>query len=176
MLLKYSLSKTFRKFVLLKCWVFTLLYPTEIPNACLILEKHVRVLFEGNILLTAWLQDLHRVNLTELTLFFSSAGDFSEFFPRQCDSCSGFGFLLWETQKHSLAFFPFSSLSRLYFANKQSPVDATINLCWVTVRLHGNFLLNWSIWCIWNSGPFNNRCQCQEIYTSGKLQPNKPVM
>lgn len=55
------------------------------------------------------------------------------------------------------------SLSRLYFANKQSPVDATINCCWVTVRLHGNFVFNWSIWCIWNSGPFNNRCQCQEI-------------
>lgn len=77
MLYKYSLSETFREFVLLKCWVFTPLYPTEIPNACLILEKHVRVLFEGNILLPAWLQDLHRVSLTELTLFFSSAGDFS---------------------------------------------------------------------------------------------------
>lgn len=60
-------------------------------------------------------------------------------------------------------FFPFSSLSRLYFANKQSPVDATINLCWVTVRLHGNFLSNWSIWCFWNSGPFINQCQFQEI-------------
>lgn len=110
MLYKYSLSETFRRFVLLKCWVFTLLYPPppEIPNACLILEKHVRVLFEGNILLTAWLQDLHRVSLTELTSFFSSAGDFSLslfFPPRQCDSCSDFGFLLWQTQKHSLASF-----------------------------------------------------------------------
>lgn len=136
MLLKYSLSKTFRKFVLLKCWVFTLLYPTEIPNACLILEKHVWVLFEGNILLTAWLQDLHRVNLTELTLFFSSAGDFSEFFPRQRDSCSGFGFLLWETQKHSLAFFPFSSLSAVF-------CEQTIT-CWRNNKsLLGNGTTSW---------------------------------
>lgn len=47
------------KFVLLKYLIFTL-YPSEVPDACLILEKHVRLLFdEGNILLTAWLQDLH---------------------------------------------------------------------------------------------------------------------
>lgn len=114
---------------------------------------------------------LHRVNLTELTLFFSSAGDFSlssVFPPCQCDSCSGFGFFsaLRNRNVHwLLSFFlslSLSSLSRLYFANKQSPVDATINRCWVTVRLHGNFVFNWSIWCIWNSGPFNNRCQCQE--------------
>lgn len=71
--------------------------------------------------------------------------------------------LFWSSalrNKHSLAFF--LSLSAV-FANKQSPVDATINCCWVTVRLHGNFVFNWSIWCIWNSGPFNNWCQCQEI-------------
>lgn len=41
------------KFVLLKCIYTSLAH----CNACLILEKHVRVLFEGNILLTAWLQD-----------------------------------------------------------------------------------------------------------------------
>lgn len=170
MLYKYSLSETFRKFVLLKCRVFTLLYPTEIPNACLILEKHVRVLFEGNILLTAWLQDLHRVNLNWV--------DFSLSFPCQYDSCSGFVFSALRDTETFTGFFFSSlslshslylsisislSLSRLYFANKQSPVDATINRCWVTVRLHGNFVFNWSIWCIWNSGPFINRCQCQEI-------------
>lgn len=37
----------------------------------------MRVLFEGNILLTAWLQDLHCVSFTELTSSLSSAGDFS---------------------------------------------------------------------------------------------------
>lgn len=130
MLYKYSLSDTFRKFVLLKCWVFTLLYPTEIPNACLILEKHVRVLFEGNILLTAWLQDLH--NFTELTLFSSA-----EFFPRQCDSCSGFGFLLWGTQKLSLAsFLSLLSLSAVF-------CEQTIT-CWRNNKsLLGNGTTSW---------------------------------
>lgn len=83
--------------------IYTFFTLTEIPNACLILEKkHVRVLFEGNILLTAWLQDLHRVNFTELTLFFSSAGDFSltpSSAPQcHCAPCSGFVYFpLWET-------------------------------------------------------------------------------
>lgn len=162
MLYKYSLSETFRRFVLLKCWVFTLLYPPpEIPNACLILEKHVRVLFEGNILLTAWLQDLHRVSLTELTSFFSSAGDFSLslFFPPA--SVIHAPILVFCSDKHRNIHWLLSFLfSRLYFANKQSPVDATINRCWVW--LHGNFVFNFSIWCIWNSGP-SNQCQCQEI-------------
>lgn len=45
--------KDILKFVLLKCIYTSLAH----CNACLILEKHVRVLFEGNILLTAWLQD-----------------------------------------------------------------------------------------------------------------------
>ena len=111
---------------------------------------------------------LHRVNLTELTLFFPSAGGFSLSSvspPASVIHAQVFVFfLLWETETFTgfFAFFSLSSLSRLYFANKQSPVDATINRCWVTVRLHGNFVFNWSIWCIWNSGPFNNRCQCQE--------------
>lgn len=56
MLYKYSSLKDIYKFVLLKCIYTSLAH----CNACLILEKHVRVLFEGNILLTAWLQDLHQ--------------------------------------------------------------------------------------------------------------------
>lgn len=68
-----------------------------------------------------------------------------EFCPGQSDSCSGFWFSALTNTATFTGFFPFLfssslSLSRLYFANKQSPVDATINRCWVTVRLHGNFV------------------------------------
>lgn len=170
MLYKYSLSETFREFVLLKLSsIYTSLPHLKYPMHVWFWKKHVRVLFEGNILLTAWLQDLHRVNLTELTLFLSSAGDFLPPPPPPPPPVwFMLRFLVFRSEKrrniHWLFSFLFSSLlSRLYFANKQSPVDATINRCWVTVRLHGNFVFNWSIWCIWNSGPFNNRCQCQEI-------------
>lgn len=122
----------------------------------------MRVLFEGNILLTAWLQDLHCISLTELTfsLFISWL---SEFLPPPVWSMLRFCFLAPRNRSiHWLSFFlSLLPLSRLYFANKQSPVDTTINSCWVW--LHGNFVFNCSIWCIWNSGPFNSRCQCQEM-------------
>lgn len=126
MLYKYSLSETFRRFVLLKIVEYLHFFtppllpptpyhhptphPSEIPNACLILEKHVRVLFEGNILLTAWLQDLHRASLTELTSFFSSAGDFSPelFSLASVIHAQVLVFLLWQTETFT-GFFPFLS-------------------------------------------------------------------
>lgn len=53
------------------------------PLKCMFdLEKHVRVLFEGNILLTAWLQD-------PLISSFSWAKDSGPVLSRQCDPCSG---------------------------------------------------------------------------------------
>lgn len=74
------------------CWTvecFHLFAP--LSNACLILEKHVRVLFDGNIMLPAWLQTHH---FTEL--YFPLAGDFSLSSFRSMWSMLRFCFLLWQ--------------------------------------------------------------------------------
>lgn len=133
MLYRYSLSETFREFVLLKCWVFTLLYPTEIPNACLILEKHVRVLFEGKYSVNCMAsrsppRQFNWVDFIPLTGWRL----FSEFFPPPAWlMLRFFVFLLWETQKHSPASFLFSSLFFSVFSLSPSAVfcEQTIT-CW----------------------------------------------
>lgn len=89
---------------------------------------------------------LHRVNLTELTLFFSSAGDFSlssVFPPCQCDSCSGFCFFFCsEKQKRSLASFLFS-LPLSLFSLSAVFCEQTIT-CWRNNKsLLGNGTTSW---------------------------------
>lgn len=71
-------------------------------NACLILEKHVRVLFEGNILLNCM------ALRCPLTFSFSSADDFCPETPlfRQCDPCSGLDLVFNSEKKIFTGFFP----------------------------------------------------------------------
>lgn len=150
------------------CWNVEYLHfftPIEIPNACLILEQHVRVLFEGNVLLNAWLQDLHRVSSSELTFFLSSAGDL--WVPASVTHAQVLVFCS-EKQKRLLASFPF--LSSVCLSLSAVFCEQTITYWHNNKSLLGNgttlwefCFQSWSIWCIWNSGPFTVKCQCQEI-------------
>lgn len=143
MLYKYSLSETFREFVLLKLSsIYTSLPHLKYPMHVWFWKKHVRVLFEGNILLTAWLQDLHRqfnwVDFIPLISWRlsppSAAAAAASVIHAQV-----FGFPLWETQKHSLAFF----LSLLFSPLSAVFCEQTIT-CWRNNKsLLGNGTTSW---------------------------------
>lgn len=110
MLYKYSLSETFTRFVLLKCWVFTLLYPPPPWNTQCMFDfgkACASVIWrQYSVNCMASRSPPRQFNWVDFILLISWRL-FPEFVfsPRQCDSCSDFGFLLWQTQKHSLASF-----------------------------------------------------------------------
>lgn len=97
MLFKYSLSQTFWNLYCKNCIYTSLTH----WNACLILEKHVWVLFEGDILLTAWLRD-------PLISPFSWFKDSGPVLFCQCDPCSGL-VLVFKTSTGFFFFFTLSS-------------------------------------------------------------------